>query len=125
MLVKESVDNKELLLHQQSVTTAKTTTEEQNPVYADAGRQMEKTAKIKANVVKVEEEPKRDEKPKAPKMTPGARKMHLDESLFEDGDSNFKFNVGDTAYELVSSFDNHKKGFYDSVTITGRWVDEE
>lgn len=99
MLVKESVDNKELLSHQQSVTTAKTTKEDQNPVYADAGRQMEKTAKIKADVVKVEEEPKRDEKPKAPKMTPGARKMYLDESLFESSDSNFdKVNLIVTKY---------------------------
>lgn len=104
MLVKESVDNKELLAHQQNVTTAKSTEEEQNPVYADAGRQMEKTAKIKADVVKVEEEPKRDEKPKAPKMTPGARKMHLDESLFECLNENSNYIDFDKIYSIVEKY---------------------
>lgn len=82
--LKEAVDNKELLAHQQKVAVAKTTEEEQVPVYADASRNFEKTAKVKAEVVKLEKAPEHNEKPKRPKMAPGAKKMHLDESLFEE-----------------------------------------
>lgn len=82
--LKEAVDNKELLAHQQKVAVAKTTEEEQEPVFADATRNFEKTAKVKEETVKVEKAPEHNEKPKRPKMVPGAKKMHLDESLFED-----------------------------------------
>ena len=82
--LKEAVDNKELLAHQQKVAVAKTTEEEQEPVFADATRNFEKTRKVKEETVKVEKAPEHDEKPKRPKMAPGAKKMHLDESLFED-----------------------------------------
>ena len=81
--LREAVDNKELLAHQQKIAVAKTTEEEQEPVFADATRNFEKTAKVKAETVKVQEEPKHEEKGKMPKMVPGAKKMHLDESLFE------------------------------------------
>ena len=57
--------------------------ETQNPVYADATRQMKKTAKVKDETVKVEAEPKHEEKPKKPKMATGAKKLKL-ESLLED-----------------------------------------
>ena len=82
--LKEAVDNKELLAHQQKVAVAKTTEEEQEPVFADATRNFEKTAKVKEETVKVEKAPEHDEKPKRPKMVPEAKKMHLDESLFEE-----------------------------------------
>lgn len=82
--LKEAVDNKELLAHQQKVAVAKTTEEEQVPVFADATRNFEKTRKVKEETVKVEKAPEHNEKPKRPKMVPGAKKMHLDESLFED-----------------------------------------
>ena len=82
--LKEAVDNKELLAHQQKVAVAKTTEEEQEPVFADATRNFEKTAKVKAETVKVEKAPEHNEKPKRPKMVPAAKKMHLDESLFEE-----------------------------------------
>ena len=82
--LKEAVDNKELLAHQQKVAVAKTTEEEQEPVFADATRNFEKTAKVKAETVKVEKAPEHNEKPKRPKMVPEAKKMHLDESLFEE-----------------------------------------
>lgn len=82
--LKEAVDNKELLAHQQKVAVAKTTEEEQEPVFADATRNFEKTAKVKEETVKVQEEPKHEEKGKMPKMVPSAKKMMLDEALFED-----------------------------------------
>lgn len=82
--LKEAVDNKELLAHQQKVAVAKTTEEEQEPVFADASRNFEKTAKVKAEVVRMEKAPEHNEKPKRPKMVPAAKKMHLDESLFEE-----------------------------------------
>lgn len=58
--------------------------EVQNPVYADATRQMKKTAKVKKETIKVEKEEEHSEKTKNPKMTAGAKKMKLDEGLFED-----------------------------------------
>ena len=61
--------------------------ESQNPVYADAKRQMEKTNQLRIDTTKVEKEMKREEKPKRPKMAQGAKKMHLDESLFEMNDN--------------------------------------
>ena len=82
--LKEAVDNKELLAHQQKVAVAKTTEEEQVPVFADASRNFEKTRKVKEETVKVEKAPEHNEKPKRPKMVPAAKKMHLDESLFEE-----------------------------------------
>lgn len=55
-----------------------------NPTYASAIRDIEKAEKKKAEFTKRQAEPKHDEKPKNPKMVSGAKKMHLDESLFED-----------------------------------------
>lgn len=85
-LFKEAVNTADLLKAQQSEKISEVedkAKEVQNPVYADATRQMKKTAKVKADTVKVEAEPKHEEKPKKPKMAPGAKKMQLDESLFE------------------------------------------
>ena len=91
--LKEAVDNKELLAHQQKVAVAKTTEEEQEPVFADASRNFEKTAKVKAEVVKMEKAPEHDEKPKRPKMVPAAKKMYLDESLFDYEDDKYSSSI--------------------------------
>ena len=55
-----------------------------NPTYASAIRDIEKAEKKKEETTKVQETPKHDEKPKNPKMVKGAKKMHLDESFFDD-----------------------------------------
>jgi len=57
---------------------------EVDQTYAAAIRDIEKAEKKKAEFTKIQAEPKHDEKPKNPKMVSGAKKMHLDESLFED-----------------------------------------
>lgn len=54
------------------------------PAYADAIRDLEETEKAKEEYRKLPKADKVNEKPKRPKMVPGAKKMHLDESLFEE-----------------------------------------
>ena len=85
----EDVDTKELLNSQQSEKMSEVednAKEVQNPVYADAIRQMKQTAKVKADTIKVEKEPKREEKPKKPKMNDGAKKLKLNEDFYHDED---------------------------------------
>lgn len=68
-----------------------------NQTYASAIRDLEKAEKKKAEFTKRQAEPKHDEKPKNPKMVSGAKKMHLDESLFEDSNENLtEARVGKT-----------------------------
>ena len=83
----EAVNTAELLKAQQSNKMSEVednAKEVQNPVYADATRQMKKTAEVKEETVKVEKEEDHSEKAKNPKMATGAKKMKLDEALFED-----------------------------------------
>lgn len=71
----------------ENINLAKVSKDDQgvvNPTYASAIRDIEKAEKKKAEFTKPQETPKHDEKPKNPKMVKGAKKMHLDESLFED-----------------------------------------
>ena len=56
------------------------------PAYADAVRDLEETEKAKEEYRKLPKADKVEEKPKRPKMVPGAKKMKLDESLFEEID---------------------------------------
>lgn len=51
-------------------------------VYADAVRSIKKTDKIKEETTKPLKATKLNPKPKNPKMTPGAKKLNLDEALF-------------------------------------------
>lgn len=84
----------------ENVGLAKVSKEDQgvvNPTYASAIRDIEKAEKKKAEFTKRQAEPKHDEKPKNPKMVSGAKKMHLDESLFEDSNENLtEARVGKT-----------------------------
>lgn len=71
----------------ENINLAKVSKDDQgvvNPTYASAIRDIEKAEKKKEETTKVQETPKHDENPKNPKMVKGAKKMHLDESLFED-----------------------------------------
>lgn len=77
-----------------------------NPTYASAIRDIEKAEKKKEETTKVQETPKHDEKPKNPKMVKGAKKMHLDESLFEDVDTR---PLQDWRYYL--------DGYYNRLTV--------
>ena len=77
-----------------------------NPTYASAIRDIEKAEKKKAETTKVQDTPKHDEKPKNPKMVKGAKKMHLDESLFEDVDTR---PLQDWRYYL--------DGYYNRLTV--------
>ena len=101
----EAVNTAELLKAQQSNKISEvedSAKEVQNPVYADATRQMKKTAEVKEETVKVEKEEEHSEKAKNPKMTAGAKKMKLDEALFEDTLDNYydsKFNYDDNDAE--------------------------
>lgn len=71
----------------ENINLAKVSKDDQgvvNPTYASAIRDIEKAEEKKEETTKVQETPKHDENPKNPKMVKGAKKMHLDESLFED-----------------------------------------
>lgn len=71
----------------ENINLAKVSKDDQgvvNQTYASAIRDIEKAEKKKEETTKPQETPKHDEKPKNPKMVSGAKKMHLDESLFED-----------------------------------------
>ena len=56
----------------------------EKPAYAAAVRDLKKADKAREEARKLPEAPKHDEKPKNPKMVIGAKKMKLDEALFED-----------------------------------------
>ena len=81
-----------------------------NPTYASAIRDIEKAEKKKAEFTKRQAEPKHDEKPKNPKMVSGAKKLHLDESLFEDS-NNFE--------DVLHTYDGKLKegDIYYTVTV--------
>lgn len=100
--LKEAVEAKTLLDQQQGAKVSEVedkAKEAQNPVYADATRSLKRNQKVKADTIKVEAEPKHDEKPKKPKMVPGAKKMKLDESLFEFFEDDF-----DDEYECLKHY---------------------
>lgn len=73
--------------------------EEVPPVYADAVRDMKEFDKKKEETTKITEDPV--EEPKDIKMAPGAKQMHLDESLFVEA-----YNDG---WDKVSELDNYEK----------------
>lgn len=54
-----------------------------------------------------------------------AVKPSLKEDTNEEENHAFKFNIGDDAFILLYSFDSGKKGAYNKVKITNRWVDKE
>ena len=107
--LKEAVEAKTLLDQQQGAKVSEVedkAKEAQNPVYADATRSLKRNQKVKADTIKVEAEPKHEEKPKKPKMVPGAKKLKLDESLFESH-STLKDNIRDYLRDkLVNVFED-------------------
>lgn len=86
------------LLRRKTESVEDTAKEVQNPVYADATRDMEKTDKIKKDTTKIGTGLKHEEKGKNPKMTVGAKKMKLDESLFENIDEPYDFAAANHAH---------------------------
>lgn len=123
----EAVNTNDLLKLQQSETITdveNTAKEVQTPVYADAIRQMKKTAKLKKDTIKVETEPKHEEKPKKPKMASGAKQMQLDESLFESApyddeeecEEGVCSNCGTVLeYARGPIFENSETAYYDCI----------
>lgn len=103
-------------------------------VYADAVDQMEKVEKIKDETTKIQEAPKHEEKGKNPKMAPGAKKMKLDESLFdfEDDDLESEYEVHYVVHSDVD--ENNIKREFDTEDeaikyarenkVDETWVDE-
>lgn len=81
--------------------------EVQNPVYADATRQMKKTTEVKEDTTKVEKEEKHEEKAKNPKMVAAAKKLKLDESLFEDIDVSVKSKVKSFLLKKLDEFEDN------------------
>lgn len=74
-------------LIKENIGLAKVTKEDQgvvDPTYASAIRDFERSDKLKQKTLKTLDEPEHDEDPKNPKMVSGAKKLHLDESLFEN-----------------------------------------
>lgn len=70
----------------ENIGLAKVSKEDQgrvNQTYASAIRDIEKAKKKRDEFTKRQEAPKHNEKPKNPKMAPGAKRMHLDKHLFE------------------------------------------
>ena len=103
-------------------------------VYADAVEQMEKVEKIKDETTKIQEAPKHEEKGKNPKMAPGAKKMKLDESLFdfEDDDLESEYEVHYVVHSDVDEnnikqeFDTEEKAieYARENKVDETWVDE-
>lgn len=86
----------------------------EKPAYAAAVRDLKKADKAREEARKLPEAPKHDEKPKNPKMVTGAKKMKLDESLFEIYDED-EFEDIDPLFEeiydkIIAKFgkQNHK-----------------
>lgn len=80
----EAIDNKELMKGQMELTPVEDKAREvQDPVYADASREMEKTREVKEKTLAVEKAPEHEENPKTPDMNPGAKEMKLEEAVNE------------------------------------------
>lgn len=77
------------------------------PAYADAVRDLEETEKAKEEYREIPEAEKVQEKPKMPKMVTGAKKMHLDESLFEDNEGDVKSKVKAFLKDQLSEFNDN------------------
>jgi hypothetical protein len=77
------------------------------PAYASAVRDLEETEKAKEEYREIPEAEKVEEKPKMPKMVAGAKKMHLDESLFEDNEGDVKSKVKAFLKDQLSEFNDN------------------
>lgn len=83
-----------------------------SPAYAAAIRDFHKSAKVREETTKAQEAPKHEEKPATPKMVPGAKKLHLDESLFESVESDL---VDEVSYQYGISKAEARKRFANTL----------
>lgn len=83
-----------------------------SPAYAAAIRDFHKSAKVREATTKAQEAPKHEEKPATPKMVPGAKKLHLDESLFESVESDL---IDEVSYQYGLSKAEARKRFANTL----------